>query len=114
METRSYTVTSPLKCDGERYAVGDPIELTSARGAHLVAAGAVKAPERDAEELAGEAAELEREQAIAEAIGQLDPENPDHFTKGGKPEVAAVEAITGFDISAKERDQVWERQKQGG
>lgn len=50
----------------------------------------------------------ERLAAIKEAIGQLDPENPEHFTKGGDPKVEAIEAILGYNISAGERDEVWE------
>lgn len=46
-------------------------------------------------------------ESIFEAIGQLDPENPEHFTKSGKPEVKALEAILGCPVTAKERDSAW-------
>lgn len=44
------------------------------------------------------------EARIVEAIGQLEPGNDAHWTKGQKPEVKALEAILGGDISAAERD----------
>lgn len=50
----------------------------------------------------------ERLAAIRDAIAQLDPENPEHFTKDGKPQVAAIEAILGYNITAAERDAAME------
>lgn len=42
---------------------------------------------------------------IVEAIGRLNKNNPDHFTKGGVPQVKAIEAqLGGRQITAKERD----------
>lgn len=41
---------------------------------------------------------------VAEAIAQLDPENPEHYTKGGKPQTSALEQILGRPVSAAERD----------
>ena len=51
-----------------------------------------------------------RHQKIIEAIGQLDPDNPELWTKSNppKPKVEAIEAILGFDISGLERDQGFE------
>ena len=49
----------------------------------------------------------ELQAAIRGAIEALDPNNPRHFTKGGKPEVKALEARLDFDISAAERDEAW-------
>ncbi|WP_321276925.1 HI1506-related protein [Thiomicrorhabdus indica] len=45
--------------------------------------------------------------SIFEAIGQLDPENPEHFTKSGKPELKALRALFGIELTAEQRDQVW-------
>lgn len=38
------------------------------------------------------------------AIMQLDPENPDHYTKDGVPKVEVLQALAGRDVSAAERD----------
>tara|TARA_R110000868_G_scaffold408935_2_gene693310 strand:+ start:10619 stop:11278 length:660 start_codon:yes stop_codon:yes gene_type:complete len=48
------------------------------------------------------------DEEIVQAIHQLDKDKPDQFTKGGKPEVKAIEKILGGrQISAKQRDAAW-------
>ena len=54
----------------------------------------------------------ERIEAIAKAIETLDPENEEHWTGSGKPNVASLEAVLGWDISAAERDEAWARHEQ--
>lgn len=41
-------------------------------------------------------------------IADLDPNNEEHFTKGGKPEVKVLEDKAGFNVTAAERDNAWE------
>lgn len=43
------------------------------------------------------------------AIGELEPGNPDHFTKDGKPRTDALEAVLGdaAEVSASDRDAAW-------
>jgi hypothetical protein len=41
---------------------------------------------------------------IVKAIGRLDPKDPDHFSKNGRPFDAAVEAAFGEKVSAAEID----------
>ena len=49
-----------------------------------------------------------RHDRIADAIATLEPGRADHWTRSGKPEVAALRAATGLgDLSAAERDAVW-------
>lgn len=50
---------------------------------------------------------------LVDAISQLDPANPDHFTKSGKPEIKALEAAAGVNLDGRLRDQAWKRSKQG-
>jgi len=45
-----------------------------------------------------------RTNEIKAAIDKLDKDDPDAFTASGKPQVVAIEAILGFDITAEERD----------
>ena len=47
---------------------------------------------------------IERITAIKAAIKSLDKSKPDLFTKDGKPQVEAISEITGFYVSAVERD----------
>lgn len=53
--------------------------------------------------------EQEREflDLIKTAIGELDPDNDDHWTTDEKPQVVAVEAVMDGNISAAQRDQAW-------
>lgn len=44
---------------------------------------------------------------IADAIEQLSPGNTEQWTTDGKPSVKELEQITGFDISAAERDEAF-------
>ena len=46
---------------------------------------------------------------ILEAIDELDRNNPELWTRSGKPQVSALEAVLGFDINSAERDAAWER-----
>lgn len=45
---------------------------------------------------------------IRQAIRRLDSDNPQHFTGDGRPQVEAIEAVLGWDISAAERDHAFE------
>lgn len=45
---------------------------------------------------------------LAAAIGLLDPENEDHFTKSGKPQLDALAGLMGKPVSAAERDAAWQ------
>ncbi len=49
-----------------------------------------------------------RAETIRRAIGGLEPGREDHWTKSGRPEVAALRAATGLaDVGAAERDAAW-------
>ncbi|GGA95789.1 HI1506-related protein [Agarivorans gilvus] len=45
---------------------------------------------------------------LAEAFALLDPANLDHFTKGGKPQIDALEKLLGRKVAADERDAAWD------
>lgn len=49
------------------------------------------------------------QQALLAAMAQLEPDNPDHFTTTGKPQVDVLGALLGEPISAAERDAAWEQ-----
>ena len=52
---------------------------------------------------------VERLNAISQAIGSLDANNDDLWSKSGHPTVEAITAVTGWKVSAAERDQVWKQ-----
>lgn len=44
---------------------------------------------------------------LIEAIGKLDPADDSLWTSDGRPQVSALSAITGEDVSAKDRNIAW-------
>lgn len=54
-----------------------------------------------------------RRSRLVAAVAGLDPDNPDHFIRSGKPGVRALEAASGLTkVSAAERDAAWEDHRQ--
>ena len=49
---------------------------------------------------------------LTDAIADLTPGDPAHWTRDGLPRVRALEALTGNDITAAERDLAWEAYRQ--
>lgn len=56
-------------------------------------------------------AKAELHQQILAACGVLNAEDPDTFTADGKPQVKAVEAVLGYEITADERDEAWAKRQ---
>lgn len=107
-KTQTYKVCDPVKHDGDRYAPGDPIELTDKQARPLLAVGAIKqvdvAP--GTQPVVAPTDPVERIAAIKAAISGLDPKNPDLWNKDGKtPDVKVLETLLGWDIKAEERNQ---------
>lgn len=50
----------------------------------------------------------ERLSDLLTAISELDPDNKDHYTEAGLPQVSALEEILDGDVTAAERDAAWE------
>lgn len=48
-----------------------------------------------------------RAEAIKSAIAQLDPNNAEHWLQDGRPSLSVVAQLTGFNVLAAERDQIW-------
>ena len=104
-----FYVCSPLCHDGEKYSEGDTVELTKKQADRLLA---LPHPPIDLEKSAEAAAEsgstptlLER---LVAAIADLNPDNADHFTNAGKPEIKALNAIVSEKVSGADRDTAWE------
>jgi len=135
-KTIPYICNTPIKHDGEQYAIGDPIELTEKQAAQLLLVKAVhKAPVElpdnvtelpkkttpdqndpnrkteitgggNEEQLGAEQAAARVEQ-IKAAIATLEEGNEKHWTKDGKPDASVLTEKVGSKVSAKERDAVW-------
>ena len=101
-ENNEYTVTElagAIHHNGSRYDAGEQIELSAKEAKHLLAIGHVTG--------ATPAPEVDRTSAIVAAIESLDSGNDELWTSDGKPKTDAIEAVTGFNVPADERDQVW-------
>ena len=114
MGAKTYTVAGPSELHlgpDEVYLPGEAVELTREAAAPLLADGVVTkgatagAREKDPPPPRPEGEALQA--AIRAAIEGLDLADKSTWTKGGKPEVKALEARLGFDISAAERDEAW-------
>src|SRR5450759_1097164 len=106
MSKKTYTVLSAIEHDQVRYEKDSSIDLSDAQAELLYAAGAISGPTGDA---AGEPPTdaAKRKTAITIAIAQLDPNNGDLWLRDGKPDTLAIAAITGWSLSAAERNEAW-------
>tara|TARA_E500000318_G_scaffold46673_6_gene44009 strand:+ start:290 stop:676 length:387 start_codon:yes stop_codon:yes gene_type:complete len=108
MTDKLYAValTGNVRFDGKIRGAGTELEdVPETIALEIEALGVGEIEEIDG---GGERDKTVSEEEIVQAIQQLDKENPDQFTKGGKPEVKVIEEILGGrQISAKERDSAW-------
>ncbi len=93
---KDYKVRVPVKDLDGIHQPGETVSLSDKDAAELIALGAV--------ELIAPAVELSRQDVIVEAIGKLDKENIDLWLKDGKPDTNAIATITGWPVTATERD----------
>lgn len=101
-----YKVLTPIKDHDGLHQPGETITLTGKDESEMIVLGAVQAVEMPAE-LSAE----ERLAAIEVAISQLDPSNDDLWLRDGRPDTNALAALTGFKMSASERNAAWARVK---
>jgi len=97
-----HTLHGPTKGHDDRNHVtprGSEFEVDDETGERLVQIGAARDPEAKGRK-APDADD--RQVRIIAAITDLDPENPDHYDKSGKPKVGAVAEILGEKVTAAE------------
>lgn len=99
-------VAENLKLDGERYEIGELLEIAEGRELEtLLAVGAVKLPTD-----AGGGPEMTVTEAIVELAARVaagDITEGDAYIQSGAPDRRALEEILGRDVSAGERDAAW-------
>lgn len=106
MSQKTYNVLLPLDHDNRRIEVGGTVDLEDDQAAPLltlnvIADTGVAAPTGAPTDPAA------RLTAIKDAIATLDPNNLDLWLKDGKPDTAAIAAVTGWSVSAAERNAAW-------
>ena len=98
MQKKTYYAATPIEHDAVRYEAGEAIELNFAEARSLGEAVSASAPQ---------GADAGQMDAVAAAIGELDPDDEGSWTKSGKPEIKALEALLGADLTAAMRDEAW-------
>lgn len=101
-----YRILSPIRMPDGIVKPGDPsVEWNDKDAAELIALGAIEPDTTGQPSVPTDPAE--REALIADAIGKLDPNNTDLWLRDGKPDTNAIAEITGWPVSAAERNTVW-------
>lgn len=96
-----YQVLSPIKIDDTIVKDGYA-EIPDTEVAELTKLGTIGDIEPSAQD-----SQALRLDTIVAAIGQMDKENADLWLKDGKPSTEAIVLITGFAITADERNAAW-------
>lgn len=104
---KQYNVLSPFKdADGIHKPGDKPVSMTDEAAAELIEIGAVEAVPGEAQpSIPVDGAE--RQAAIIEAINKMDKEDADLWLRDGKPDVSALADITGWPLTAAERNTAW-------
>lgn len=104
---KPYPVLDSLRHNGKKYfpdSENNIVELTALEAAPLLALAVIGESVGDNKPAAPEGEE--RVNLIKAAIAGLDKANADLFAKDGvTPKVGAIEAVTGWPVSAAERDE---------
>ena len=110
MDLKIYTVRLAVEHDNVRTEAGGTINLTDEDAAPLLEVNAIQDTGTTAQSLIPATAPTDpalRLTAITEAISFIDVNNTDLWLKDGKPSTDAVIAVTGWPITALERDEAW-------
>jgi len=104
---KSYPVLSPIRFNGKDYPVGSAIDLEDADVADLLGAAAIEDSPTEIAVLKAPPDYAARLAAVVAAIGQMDTANPGQWLRDGKPKSDALSAITGWPVTAADRDAAW-------
>lgn len=104
-------VAGVVRHSGKEYAVDDELGVESeAEAERLKGLGVARYKNPGDDKSAGESdTDPKQLDDVVEAIGQLDPDNEDHWTQANLPEVGALKEILGRNVTGAERDAAWER-----
>lgn len=107
---KTYNAETPIRFNGKRYEIGSQIELEDKDAKPLLISKSISGgKEATPTAPVGPTDPAERAAAITAAIGKLDKENPELWTKAGVPNTTAIQAITGWPVTAAERNEAWEK-----
>jgi hypothetical protein len=110
MSKKTYTVLFAVEHDNKRYEKGALLLWSDAQAESLIKANVIVLDpdgptEVDSPVVPTDAAE--RQAAIVAAIGKMDPANADLWLRDGRPDITAIAEITGWTVTAAERNAAW-------
>lgn len=107
MSKKTYIALEPLNVNGKPVAVDGSVELTDEQAEQPLALNAIKLA--DAAPSGGSSAPegQERIDAIKAAIAGLNVDVADNWAKDGKPKADVISKVTGWAVTAAERDAIW-------
>ena len=100
---KSYLVKNRINHDLKDFEVDSIIELDDKQAESLLALGVIAEAEAGATDVIVPEGE-EKLAAIKAAIAGLDANNAELFTKDGTPKTEAIAAVTGWPVTAAERN----------
>lgn len=101
---KKYTALEPLNVNGKPVVVGESVELSDKDAEQPLALNAiVLAGDAKAEAPEGQ----ERIDAIKAAIAGLNVDVAENWAKDGKPKSDVISKVTGWQVTAAERDAIW-------
>jgi hypothetical protein len=110
-----FNVLTPLHHNGEIYSPGAVVEMTQQQAAALLRAAAINeksVSQKDAKLVSNNPkakVETEFESNLGKTIRELDLTDPSLWMKDGRPRTQVLSSIFGRHVSAKERDQIWQK-----
>lgn len=100
----TFLVLSPLRCNGQRHAMGERLHLPGETAAAAVARGTLQPlPVR------ADGSDATPTSPLQAAISRLGPDDPSLWTKNGKPRTRALEPLVGHPVTIQQRDLAWQR-----
>ena len=106
MATKIYQVIDPIKVGGKKNMPGETVELEVVE-AELLRADGVIGDEVKSNVPQEPVDAAERIAAVVDAISRLDAEIDANWTKDGRPQIPALNLITGWLVTGKDRDAAW-------
>lgn len=102
-----YTVKSPIKYNDERHEIDAVVEIDAKAAKQLLELAAIEPFVEAKSSNTGPTDPAERLEAIKSAIASFDPSDTSLWTKGGFPNLDALEARLAWRPTASERDKAF-------
>jgi hypothetical protein len=107
MSKKTYQVKNAIDHDGKRFDAGEFIDLEDGHAEPLKTVNAIGEPQAASKPASVVPVGDDKAEAIKAAIATLDANNTDAWMGDGKPKTEAIGAITGWKVTAAERDAAW-------